>query len=132
MQVVVDTSAIIAVIAGEPERPAIISATEGKELIAPPSVQWEVGNAFSAMLKRSRVTPAEVARALEIYHSIPIRFLEVELDNSLEIAAELGVYAYDAYLLRCAQKYRSPLITLDQSLSSIAQTMKLAVVEVAK
>src|SRR5438067_947957 len=102
MVVVIDTSALVAVLASEPERPAIVSATADAELVAPGSVHWEVGNAMSAMLKRGRATSSQVQRALAAYAAIPIRFVEVDLALALEIAAEHGLYAYDAYVLTCA------------------------------
>jgi predicted nucleic acid-binding protein len=52
MEIVVDTSVIVAVLVGEAHRAALIKATRASELLAPPSVHWEVGNAFSAMFKR--------------------------------------------------------------------------------
>jgi predicted nucleic acid-binding protein len=55
---VVDTSTVIAVIANEPEKPLLIAKTQGYELLAPHSLGWEVGNAFSAMIKRGRITLA--------------------------------------------------------------------------
>src|SRR5437763_8514880 len=54
MDIVADTSAIIAVIANEPEKSALVAHTQGADLFAPLSIPWEVGNAFSAMLKRQR------------------------------------------------------------------------------
>ncbi len=131
MNIIVDASAIIAVIAGEPERDTLITLTQGTDLIAPPSVHWEIGNAFSAMLKRHRVTLEQVLEAIEIYQTIPIRFVEIELDKSLELAAQLNIYAYDAYLIRCALKYQAPLISLDKDLVDFAKQMKVAVVEVS-
>ena len=56
MEIVADTSVIIAVIANEPEKAAIVAQTQGADLFAPQSLPWEVGNAFSAMLKRQRIT----------------------------------------------------------------------------
>lgn len=38
-------------------------------------------------------------KALEAYGKIPIRFLGIELDVSLSIVGELGIYAYDGYIL---------------------------------
>jgi len=56
MEVIADTSTIVAVILNEPEKERIISQTVGyKEIIAPESVIYEIGNAFSAMLKRKRL-----------------------------------------------------------------------------
>jgi uncharacterized protein with PIN domain len=56
VDIVIDTSVIIAVIANEPERERIVAATYRANLLAPMSVHWEVGNAFSAMLRRGRTT----------------------------------------------------------------------------
>jgi len=130
MKIVVDTSVIIAVIAQEPERLALIELTRGLELIAPPSVHWEIGNAFSAMLKRQRITLELALQALDVYAKIPIRFLEVELEKTLKIAHQQNVYAYDAYIIRCAQKYRAPILSLDRNLIVCAQKMGLRLKEV--
>jgi len=59
MNIVIDTSALIAVIAEEPERNRLIELTSGCTLIAPGSVPWEIGNAFSAMFKQKRLTPGK-------------------------------------------------------------------------
>lgn len=131
MDIVVDTSILIAVIANEPQRDTIIELTRGADLLTPPSVHWEVGNAFSAMLKRNRITLAQALRALEVYGQIPIRFADAELEDSLAIAAQLNIYAYDAYLIRCALKYNAPLISLDEGLVRAAQQMKVKIIEVA-
>jgi len=130
MKYVVDASVIIAVIANEPEREKLIEITKGADLLAPASIHWEIGNAFSAMIKRGRVTLEQAQRAIEIYRQIPIRFTEVELEATLEIVSEYGIYAYDAYLIRCALKYKSALITLDRKLAQVAQEMNVTVVEV--
>ena len=53
---VADTSTVIAVIANEPEKPLLIAKSQGYDLIAPRSLYWEIGNAFSAMIKRGRIT----------------------------------------------------------------------------
>jgi len=130
MDIVVDTSVVIAVIVNEPQREVLIERTKGANLLAPPSVHWEVGNAFSAMLRRRRVTLAEALRAIEVYGRIPIRFAEVELEEALKVAGKAGIYAYDAYLIRCAQKYGAPLMTLDRDLERVAKGMGVEVVEV--
>ena len=130
MNVVVDTSVVVAVIANEPHRGTLIELTKGVELLAPASVHWEVGNAFSAMLKRSRIDLAQALRAIAAYHRIPIRFVDVELEETLEIAEQHAVYAYDAYLIRCALKFNAPLISLDKGLLQAAQSAGARVIEV--
>ena len=130
MDVVVDASVIIAVIANEPQKDKLIAYTKGVDLIAPSSIHWEIGNAFSAMLKRGRVTLHQALHAIELYQRIPVRFVQVELDEALKLAAELNIYAYDAYLLRCALKYNLPLLSLDKHLVQVAKTKGAETVEV--
>ena len=120
VNVVIDTSAIIAVIVAEPERDAIIAATSGHTLIGPGSIPWEIGNVFSAMIKQRRVHVADAQRALEILESIPVQYVNVDLSNVLSIAAQVNAYAYDAYFLDCALRHGTPLLTLDRTLGRAA------------
>lgn len=132
MDVVVDTSVIVAVIADEPEKDRIVELTIGTDLLAPQSVHWEIGNAFSAMLRRRRITLEDATQAIRVYRRIPVRIVDVELEEALEIAAALGIYAYDAYLIRCALKYRAPLLSLDRGLIRAARELKADVLEVRR
>ena len=113
MNIVIDTSAIIAVIASEPEKEKLIQLTNGTELIAPESVHLEIGNAFSAMFKRKQATLKQAVEAINIYKRIPIRLLEVDLIVALEISQKFNIYAYDAYVISCALKHSCNLISLD-------------------
>lgn len=130
MDLVVDTSAIIAVIAGEPERDAIIAQTMGVSLLAPASVHWEVGNAFSAMLRRRRITLSLAKQAIRSYEQMQFRFIDVDLNQSLDLSARLGLSAYDAYVLACALNLRSPLLTLDNGLAGNAARAGVRVLDI--
>lgn len=130
MQIIIDTSTIIAVLVNESSKSAIIQATQQTDLLAPPSIHWEIANAFSAMFKRNRLALDDALAAIEIYGQIPIRFIEIELEESLRIADELDIYAYDAYLLRGAVKYNLPILTLDQGLKKQAERLGVKVIEV--
>ncbi len=130
MKLIVDTSVIIAVIANEPEKPALIAATRGFELVAPLSLHWEIGNAFSAMMKRNRITLQEAEAAIEIYRQIPLSFVDVDLKQSLELSHRLKIYAYDTYLIACALTQNCALLTLDSGLSYAAKAAGVTVVEV--
>jgi predicted nucleic acid-binding protein len=131
MDITIDTSAIIALITIEQMNLAIRQAiSDDSTLIAPESIHWEIGNAFSAMFRRHRITFEQALDALSIYESIPIRFIKVDLDQCLKIAKDLNIYAYDAYLIQCAQKYRTPLLTLDQKLAQLAGQAGVKIIEV--
>ena len=67
MDVVIDTSALIAVIVGKSERNRIVEFTTGNTLIGPGSIPWEIGNAFSVMFKQKRLTLDEAQKGLVIF-----------------------------------------------------------------
>ena len=129
MYVTIDTSALIAVISNEESKQDIVDLTEGYSLYAPMSVHWEIGNAFSAMFKRKSSSIERAKQALESYREIPIKFIDVSLANTLEISHALNIYAYDAYLIQCAQQTSSSLLTLNSGLKSAAKKMGIHILE---
>ena len=130
MEIIIDTSALIAVIVGEPERDAIVDITTGNNLIGPGSIPWEIGNAFSAMFKQKRLTIQEAEKGIVILKSIPLRYIEPDFINSLKISKKTNMYAYDAYFLDCAMRYNAPLLTLDKKLEAMANKLKIQTLEV--
>jgi len=132
MEIVVDTSVLIAVLTGEATRDHVIARTQGAELLAPGSVHWELGNAFSALLKRRRLKLTDVQAALAAFAQIPIRYVDVDLATALELTDRFGLYAYDSYLMTCARRQRAPLLTLDARLGRAAKEAGVQVMEVSR
>ena len=129
-RIVIDTSAVIAAILDEPEKAALLQVTQGVSLLAPFSLHWEIGNAFSAMFKRGSIPLKDALAAIHAYQMIPIQFVEVDLDRSLEMAYRRGIYAYDAYMIVSASTYNAPLLTLDNILKRHAKTCGISVLEI--
>jgi len=132
MDLVVDTSVLIAVLTSEPERVALVRQTRGANLVAPASVHWEVGNALAAMLKRHRIQRGQLRQVLKAYAQIPIRYMDVDLGTALDLAAEHGLYAYDAYVIACASGQRCSLLSLDRELVRAAIAAGVKVLEVIR
>jgi predicted nucleic acid-binding protein len=130
MRIVVDTSTVIAVVVGEAEKARLIELTKDATIVAPPSIDWEVGNAFSAMLKRSRINLEQAIEAIEVYQEISLEIVDVDLTAALRLAGKFNIYAYDAYVLQCAIEYGLPLLSLDQDMVDIAKRADLQVIEV--
>lgn len=127
---VVDTSVILAVLLNEPSKATVIARTAGVELVAPASLPWEVGNALSALLERKRLSLEEARQALTGYDQIPLRVFDIRLEDAINIAAQRGIYAYDAYFIACAQQLPAALITLDGGLAVAARAVGVEVIEV--
>ena len=130
MRIAVDTSVIIAVIADEPEKARLIELTRGSTIVAPASIKWEIGNAFSAMMKRARINLEQAIQAIDIYQEISIEVVEINLKDALRVASRHNIYAYDAYILQCSIEHNIPLISLDEDLISIAKKEGVQVIEV--
>ncbi len=130
MEIVIDTSALLAVIIAEPERDRIVELTSGHSLIGPGSIPWEIGNAFSAMLRQRRLGLAAAQQGLKIFHAIPLRFVRVDLNNAISIANQTKAYAYDGYFLDCAVRHTAPLLTLDRGLGRAALKLGVKLMEV--
>jgi predicted nucleic acid-binding protein len=129
MNITIDTSALIAVIANEPQKNRIVKLTEGVSLLAPAAVHWEIGNTFSAMLKRDRINIIQAQACIQVYRKIPIKFVDVNLDKTLKIIDQLKIYAYDAYLIQCAHQSKTALLTLDNGLYQAAKSVGIQVLE---
>jgi predicted nucleic acid-binding protein len=130
VNIVVDTSVLIAVLVNEPERSKIVSLTIGLDLLAPGSVHWDIGNALSVMIKRKAIRVHQVEAVLKAYRQIPIRLVDVDLDRALEIALDRNIYAYDAYMIECARENRCKVLSLDKGLVEAAIKAGVGVLEV--
>jgi predicted nucleic acid-binding protein len=130
MKMVVDTSVIISVITHEDHRDKLIRLTRDAFLIAPESLPFEIGNAFSAMIKRNRISLDRAVEAVRSYEKIPVQFCSIDLKKSLEISQQLKIYAYDAYFIECAARNRSPLLSIDEGLINSAKIFGIQTVGV--
>ena len=128
MELIVDTSALLAVILDEPERASIIEATEGATLMAPGALSFEIGNALTAMVKRGRLERDAVLPAWNATQRIPVQIVSVEIDAALHLALTQGIYAYDAYYLQCSLSPRRPLLTLDRRMRQVAEALGIQLV----
>lgn len=130
MEITVDTSAIMAVVLNEPSRPKLLEQTRGAELVSAPTLLWEVGNGLTALFKRARIDLEQAKGALQSFRAIPVRLAEIDLEACVELAREQRIYAYDAYMLECARKYRAPLLSLDGPQRQVAIKLGIEVLEV--
>jgi predicted nucleic acid-binding protein len=130
VEISVDTSVIIAVILNEPTKPRLLDVTLDAELQSAPSLPWEVGNALSALFKRGSLNLQQARKALDSFVAIPVRLADIDLEGAVEIADAFNIYAYDAYILECARRYRTPLLSLDGPQCEVARKLGIEVLEV--
>jgi predicted nucleic acid-binding protein len=129
MKIIADTNTFIAVALNEPEKDVIIRLTQGHSLIAPEVLPFEIGNALTAMMKRSSLKADDVILAWNTIQTIPVDLRRSDIKAALTIATQHNIYAYDAYFLECALNLHSPLLTLDQRMKGIAREIGIKIME---
>lgn len=130
MVLLVDANIYLAVLLEEGEKHGIIKQTEGNTLASPIILPYEIGNALSAMYRREKLTEKQILKCYSIFESIPVRLVEVYIKKALKIAADFNIYAYDAYYLEVAQRYKYPLLSLDQRMKTVADDLGIHLMEV--
>lgn len=127
--IVIDTSAILAVLLDEPEKQAVVEATMGSVVCAPASLRWEVGNAATAGVKRRRLTPERARQLITDFEQVTIRELAIDIERAVDLALELGIYAYDAYILEATRSSGLRLLALDGPIRRNATKLGLPLLE---
>ncbi len=130
-EVTVDTSVIMAVVLNERSKTRLLELTAGAELLSPPTLPWEIGNALTALFKRRQLDLSQAKTALGSFAGIAVRLAEVDMAASVELAHQQSIYAYDAFVLECARRYRTPLLSLDAPQRDIARKLGIPVLEIS-
>lgn len=116
---VVDCSALAAVLFQEPWQEQALARLAGHALFAPVILPLEICNVALKKMRRG----AEVAAAdgLEQWQDLGIELLRVDLTQTFALARRYGLTAYDAAYLWLAADLRCPLATFDSRLGEAAQ-----------
>ena len=113
MEILLDASAIMAVIVKEPERDLVIQMTQDVVMVSPNMVSYEIANALTKMMKKKVIERERMISAFGYFKKIPIKTIEIDIEKALEISWEYKIYAYDACYLEAAKRLVLPLLTFD-------------------
>jgi predicted nucleic acid-binding protein len=128
MEILVDASAIMAVITDEPEGSVVLRLTRGKTIISPSVLPFEIANALTKMMKKKVIDNKD--KMLKIYQQfnrVRVKTVEVNIEKSLEIAWGYKIYAYDAFYLETAKRLNLPLLTFDGNMDRVGTLMGLTI-----
>ena len=76
---------------------------------------YEIGNALIAgkKRKRHRLTDKDIHLAFARSQRIPVRLVQIRIDEALKLVLRWNIYAYGAYNLQCARENELPLLSWD-------------------
>jgi predicted nucleic acid-binding protein len=129
MDILLDASAIMAIILNEQNRDTVIMLTRNTTLFSPEVISFEIGNALVNLYKKQKITESELFEAYKNFTLIPMRNIKIDIEKALKIACKYKIYAYDAYYLEIASRLKIPLITFDESMKRVAFNLKINILD---
>jgi predicted nucleic acid-binding protein len=116
--VVVDASALAALLFGEPTGPEVAARLGERRLFAPTLVRYELA---SVCLKKARREPdkeTSLRMALDLFSALRVREVQVPAEGIVELARATELTVYDAAYLWLARHLEVQLVTLDARLKA--------------
>ena len=115
--IVVDASAIGAVLFNERESEPILASVAGA-LLAPSLLLYELASICTAKLARKPAEADVIAARYRLFADLDVDLIEPDWAALPALAAEWQITAYDAAYLQIALRRRAPLVTLDARLAA--------------
>jgi predicted nucleic acid-binding protein len=122
-RVVVDASALAAVIFREPKSAAVEEALEGAAVFAPRLLEFELANAARKKMRQSPSEGARILRALSrgLEEGWRLNWRDVQPTDGVLVAHATGLSVYDASYLWLAGSLSADLVTLDERLAAASE-----------
>lgn len=121
---VVDASALGALVFGEPQAEEISQALSDATLVAPVLLWFEMA---AVAVKKMRLHPEQASQmrmAFSLAFRLPVAIKEVNYGETVNLALNSDLTTYDASYLWLADRLGAELVTLDTKLGRIAQGHK--------
>jgi predicted nucleic acid-binding protein len=87
-----------------------------------------IGKRADAGVKRRRLTTERARQLVSDFEQVRIRVLAVDILRAVNLGLELGIYAYEAYILEAARSSGFPLLALDGPIRRNAEKLGLSLV----
>ena len=121
--IVIDASALAAVVFDEPEGQGVAARLDRAEHVDAPGLLWyEMASVCAKKIHRHPQAADDLSTALREATDLPVRTHNVDPLDAVMVAQETGLSAYDASYLWLARHLDADLVTLDQRLRAAAET----------
>jgi predicted nucleic acid-binding protein len=124
MTLVVDASAIAAIVFGEPDGDTIAAQLEDGTLVAPALIDYELASIGWKKLRRHPDRAGEMLASLARVRGLAITRVATPVMDVVTLALRTGLTAYDAAYLWVALSRDAELVTLDRQLARVNQALR--------
>ncbi len=119
---VVDASALGALVFGEPQAEEISRALTNAKLVAPPLLWFEMAAVATKKIRHHPGLTAEIQAAFKLAFRLPVATMDVDYGETVSLAIRSDLTTYDASYLWLANHLGAELVTLDAKLGKRAGT----------
>jgi predicted nucleic acid-binding protein len=124
MILVVDASAVAAMVFEEAEAAAIRAHIRGETVVAPQLIDYEIANVCCKRMQRYPDRRLHTLTMLSSLERVAMTRLPVEATAVARLAANTGLSANDAAYLWLAMSRDAELITLDKRLAQVNEQLR--------
>jgi predicted nucleic acid-binding protein len=121
---VVDASAVAAIVFQEPGADEVDNRAAASMLAAPALLQFELTNVCRTKLRQFPDQREILLDQFSVGMGIPIETHEVDYLETLSLAEQFNLTAYDASYLWLARELGAELVTLDRQLARAAASLR--------
>lgn len=117
---VVDASAMGALVFGEPDAEQISQTLDGATLAAPALLWYEMAAVAVKKIRKHPQLGASIQGALKLAFRLPLTIIDVDFGETVSLALKNDLTIYDASYLWLADHLGAELVTLDEKLGKAA------------
>lgn len=118
---VVDTSALAALLFGEPAAGEMAGRLGKHTLAAPTLLRYELGSVARKKRQRYPAMANDLQHALATFEELAVDEVEVPVGPLVDLALSAEITVYDAAYLWLSRHLRVELVTLDEQLATAAR-----------
>ena len=111
--IVVDASAVAAILFGESSADSVVKQLGADALAAPSLLPYELANVAAHKMQRNELSLEAATIALRAYPSLQVVLYDTDLSEVVRIGLRARLTAYDATYLWLARSLSADLVTLD-------------------
>lgn len=116
--VVVDASAVAALLFGEPDGPGVASRLEGRALFAPSLIRYELASVCLKKARENGDQRSKILTAFDLFPRLGIQEVQIPPHGLVSLAEKTSLTTYDAAYLWLAQELGVDLVSLDTRLNA--------------
>lgn len=114
--IVVESSAIVDALVGDPADPELLALIADRELHAPSLIDYEVASALRGHVRRGELTDTHLNEATEDFSALRIQRYALATMMRAVLDLRENCTVYDAAYVVLAQALEAPLVTADAKL----------------